>query len=188
MADTVRVRFAPSPTGELHIGGARTAIYNWAFARRHGRHVHPAHRGHGPRALHRKRTSRSSCAPCAGWAWIGTKAPNVGGEFGPYLQTQRFDTYTAALEELKARGAVYPCFCTKEELDAKRAAAEATEGGYSGYDRTCRSLSPEEAQARIDAGEPHVWRLKVAGRPRPHRVRRRRLRPHELPGPTSWTT
>ena len=96
--------------------------------------------------------------------WLGLdwdEGPEVGGEFGPYLQTQRFDTYTEALEILKERGAAYPCFCTKEELDAKRAAAEANEGGYSGYDRTCRALSAEEAQARIDAGEPHVWRLKV---------------------------
>ena len=68
------------------------------------------------------------------------------------------DTYAAALETLKERGAAYPCFCTKEELDAKR---EAAGEGYSGYDRSCRSLSAEEAQARIDAGEPHVWRLKV---------------------------
>ena len=80
---------------------------------------------------------------------------------GPYLQTQRFDTYTSALERLKQRDAVYPCFCTKEELDEKRAAAEKSEGGYSGYDRTCRNLSKEEAQRRIEAGEPHVWRLKV---------------------------
>ena len=75
MTDTVRVRFAPSPTGKLHIGGARTAIYNWAFARAMGGKVHPAHRRHRPRALHRGKTRRSSCAPCAGWAWIGTKAP-----------------------------------------------------------------------------------------------------------------
>ncbi|MDO4443738.1 MAG: glutamate--tRNA ligase, partial [Slackia sp.] len=96
--------------------------------------------------------------------WLGLdwdEGPEVGGDFGPYKQTERFDTYTAALETLKERGAVYPCFCTKEELDAKREAAEKSEGGYAGYDRTCRNLSAEEAQARIDAGEPHVWRLKV---------------------------
>ena len=62
---------------------------------------------------------------------------------------------------MKQRGSVYPCFCTKEELDAKRAAAEANEGGYAGYDRTCRDLDPAEAARRIEAGEPHVWRLRV---------------------------
>ncbi len=62
---------------------------------------------------------------------------------------------------MKQRGSVYPCFCTKDELDAKRAAAEANEGGYAGYDRTCRDLDPAEAARRIEAGEPHVWRLRV---------------------------
>ena len=93
--------------------------------------------------------------------WLGLdwdEGPEVGGEFGPYHQTERFDTYTAALETLKERGAVYPCFCTKEELDAKR---EAAGESYAGYDRTCRTMPAEEAQARIAAGEPHVWRLKV---------------------------
>lgn len=160
MADTVRVRFAPSPTGELHIGGARTAIYNWAFARAMGGTFILRIEDTDPE----RSTEENKQVILRAMRWLGLdwdEGPEVGGEFGPYLQTQRFDTYAAALEELKARGAVYPCFCTKEELDAKRAAAEATEGGYSGYDRTCRALSPEEAQARIDAGEPHVWRLKV---------------------------
>lgn len=156
----VRVRFAPSPTGELHIGGARTAIYNWAFAR--------ANDGEFILRIEDTDPERSTEANkqiiLRAMKWLGLdwdEGPEVGGDFGPYLQTERFDTYDAALERLKERGMVYPCFCTKEELDAKRAAAEASEGGYSGYDRTCRSLDPEEAQARIDAGEPYVWRLKV---------------------------
>lgn len=156
----VRVRFAPSPTGELHIGGARTAIYNWAFAR--------ANDGEFILRIEDTDPERSTEANkqiiLRAMKWLGLdwdEGPEVGGEFGPYLQTERFDTYNAALERLKERGMVYPCFCTKEELDAKRAAAEASEGGYSGYDRTCRSLDPEKAQARIDAGEPYVWRLKV---------------------------
>ena len=156
----VRVRFAPSPTGELHIGGARTAIYNWAFAR--------ANNGTFVLRIEDTDPERSTEANkqiiLRAMKWLGLdwdEGPEVGGDFGPYLQTERFDTYDVALERLKERGMVYPCFCTKEELDAKRAAAEAGEGGYSGYDRTCRSLSPEEAQARIDAGEPYVWRLKV---------------------------
>ena len=160
MADTVRVRFAPSPTGELHIGGARTAIYNWAFARAMGGTFILRIEDTDPE----RSTEENKQVILRAMRWLGLdwdEGPEVGGEFGPYLQTQRFDTYTEALEILKERGAAYPCFCTKEELDAKRAAAEANEGGYSGYDRTCRALSAEEAQARIDAGEPHVWRLKV---------------------------
>lgn len=156
----VRVRFAPSPTGELHIGGARTAIYNWAFAR--------ANDGDFILRIEDTDPERSTEANkqiiLRAMKWLGLdwdEGPEVGGDFGPYLQTERFDTYDAALERLKERGMVYPCFCTKEELDAKRAAAEASEGGYSGYDRTCRSLDPEKVQARIDAGEPYVWRLKV---------------------------
>ena len=96
--------------------------------------------------------------------WLGLdwdEGPEVGGAAGPYFQTQRTDTYAEALELMKQRGSVYPCFCTKEELDAKRAAAEANEGGYAGYDRTCRDLDPAEAARRIEAGEPHVWRLRV---------------------------
>ena len=160
MADTVRVRFAPSPTGELHIGGARTAIYNWAFARAMGGTFILRIEDTDPE----RSTEENKQVILRAMRWLGLdwdEGPEVGGEFGPYLQTQRFDTYTEALEILKERGAAYPCFCTKDELDAKRAAAEANEGGYSGYDRTCRALSAEEAQARIDAGEPHVWRLKV---------------------------
>lgn len=156
----VRVRFAPSPTGELHIGGARTAIYNWAFARaNNGTFVLRIEDTDPERS-----TEENKQIILRAMKWLGLdwdEGPEVGGDFGPYLQTERFDTYTEALERLKERGMVYPCFCTKEELDAKRAQAEAAEGGYSGYDRTCRDLSPEEAQARIDAGEPHVWRLKV---------------------------
>ena len=96
--------------------------------------------------------------------WLGLdwdEGPEVGGDYGPYLQTERLDTYRDALEKLKERGQVYPCFCTKEELDAKRAAAQEAGVAYEGYDRTCRNIDPDEAAARIAAGEPHVWRLKV---------------------------
>lgn len=156
----VRVRFAPSPTGELHIGGARTAIYNWAFARANNGTFILRIEDTDPE----RSTEENKQVILRAMKWLGLdwdEGPEVGGDFGPYLQTERFDTYAEALELLKERGMVYPCFCTKEELDAKRAAAEKTEGGYSGYDRTCRSLSDEEARARIEAGEPHVWRLKV---------------------------
>ena len=157
MTDTVRVRFAPSPTGKLHIGGARTAIYNWAFARAMGGKFILRIEDTDPE----RSTEENTQIILRAMRWLGLdwdEGPEVGGEFGPYHQTERFDTYAAVLETLKERGAVYPCFCTKEELDAKR---EAAGESYAGYDRTCRNLSAEEAQARIAAGEPHVWRLKV---------------------------
>ena len=122
MTDTVRVRFAPSPTGKLHIGGARTAIYNWAFARAMGGKFILRIEDTDPE----RSTEENTQIILRAMRWLGLdwdEGPEVGGEFGPYHQTERFDTYTAALETLKERGAVYPCFCTKEELDAKREAA-----------------------------------------------------------------
>ncbi len=165
MADTssnrpVRVRFAPSPTGMLHIGGARTAIYNWAFARAMGGTFILRIEDTDPE----RSTEENTQIILRAMKWLGLdwdEGPEIGGAFGPYFQMQRTDTYAEALETLKERGFAYPCFCTKEELDAKREAAEKEEGGYAGYDRTCRALDPEAAAARIAAGEPHVWRLKV---------------------------
>ena len=156
----VRVRFAPSPTGKLHVGGARTAIYNWAFARATGGTFILRIEDTDPT----RSTEENTQVILNAMKWLGLdwdEGPEVGGERGPYFQTQRFDTYADALERLKERGMVYPCFCTKDELDAKRAKAEAEDGGYAGYDRTCRDIDPAEAARRIEAGEPHVWRLKV---------------------------
>ncbi len=156
----VRVRFAPSPTGKLHIGGARTAIYNWAYARATGGTFILRIEDTDPE----RSTEENTQVILRALRWLGLdwdEGPEVGGDFGPYIQTARMQTYADALEVLKANDACYPCFCTKEELDAKRATAEATEGGYAGYDRTCRDIPKEEAEARIKAGEPHVWRLKV---------------------------
>lgn len=159
MTDTVRVRFAPSPTGHLHIGGARTAIYNWAFARSHG----------GSFVLRiddtdrERSTAENTEAILRALSWLGLdwdEGPGVGGAYGPYYQTERAHTYVEALERLKANGHTYPCFCTPEQLEAKREIARA-KGGFSGYDRTCRSLSADEARSRIEASEPHVWRVKV---------------------------
>ncbi len=157
MTEQVRVRFAPSPTGRLHIGGARTAIFNWAFARAMGGTFILRIEDTDPE----RSTQENVDVILNAMKWLGLdwdEGPEVGGEAGPYFQMQRMDTYAAALDKLKERGAVYPCFCTKEELDAKR---EAAGESYAGYDRTCRDLDPAEAQRRIEAGEPHVWRLKV---------------------------
>ncbi|MDO4183139.1 MAG: glutamate--tRNA ligase [Coriobacteriia bacterium] len=156
----VRVRFAPSPTGRLHIGGARTAIDNWAFARSQGGKFILRIEDTDPE----RSTEENKQVILRAMRWLGLdwdEGPEVGGPFGPYTQMERMGTYAQALETLKAKGAVYPCFCTKEELDAKRAKAEDEEGGYSGYDGTCRGLDPAEAKRRIEAGEPHVWRLAV---------------------------
>lgn len=156
----VRVRFAPSPTGKLHIGGARTAIYNWAFARATGGTFVLRIEDTDPE----RSTEENTQIILRALRWLGLdwdEGPEVGGAAGPYLQTQRMDTYAAALEKLKASGHAYACFCSKEELDAKRAKAEKEEGGYAGYDGTCRDLPAEEVEARIAAGEPHVWRLRV---------------------------
>ena len=160
MAGKVRVRFAPSPTGRLHIGGARTAIFNWAFARAMGGTFILRIEDTDPE----RSTEENVQVILNAMRWLGLdwdEGPEVGGDAGPYFQMQRMGTYADALERLKERGAVYPCFCSKAELDAKREAAEKAGGAYEGYDRTCRDLDPAEARARIEAGEPHTWRLRV---------------------------
>ncbi|MBP5313375.1 MAG: glutamate--tRNA ligase [Eggerthellaceae bacterium] len=158
--EQVRVRFAPSPTGRLHIGGARTAIYNWAFARATGGVFVLRIEDTDPD----RSTEENTQIILRALRWMGLdwdEGPEVGGPFGPYIQTKRTHIYAEALEKLKAKNAVYPCFCSKEELEQKRAAAEEAGKAYIGYDKTCRDLDPAVAQTRIDAGEPHVWRLRV---------------------------
>ncbi|TDB39886.1 MAG: glutamate--tRNA ligase [Actinobacteria bacterium] len=159
MSESVRVRFAPSPTGHLHIGGARTAIYNWAFARHHGGTFVLRIEDTDPE----RSTEENTQAIIRAMEWLGLdydEGPGVDGPYGPYFQTQRAASYADALERLKASGSTYPCFCTSEALDAKREAAR-QQGGFAGYDRTCRGIEVEEAARRVAAGEPHVWRLKV---------------------------
>jgi glutamyl-tRNA synthetase len=157
----VRVRFAPSPTGHLHIGGARTAIYNWAFARRTGGTFILRIDDTDPE----RSTDENVQAIFGGLRWLGLawdEGPEADGGRGPYFQTQRSETYVAALETLKRDGHAYPCFCTAEDLESRRKAAR-ERGGFAGYDRTCRCIGPDEAAARIDEGQPHVWRLAVPG-------------------------
>ena len=159
MTEPVRVRFAPSPTGALHVGGARTAIYNWAFARRTGGTFILRIDDTDPE----RSTAENTAQILRSLTWLGLdwdEGPEVGGPHGPYFQTQRAGNYRVALEAMKANGTAYPCFCTAEELERKREAARAGEGTL-GYDRTCRALGPDAASARIAAGEPHVWRLAV---------------------------
>ncbi|MFO7661924.1 MAG: glutamate--tRNA ligase [Chloroflexota bacterium] len=156
---TVRVRFAPSPTGYLHIGGARTALYNWMFARQHsGRFI-----------LRIEDTDQKRYIPgaidklIADLRWLGLdwdEGPDIGGPYGPYIQSQRADLYREWAGWLLEHGHAYKCFCTAEELKARRAAAEAA-GGDQGYDRRCRTLMAEEIAAREANGLVYAVRFKA---------------------------
>jgi glutamyl-tRNA synthetase len=159
MSETVRVRYAPSPTGYLHVGGLRTALYDFLLARRLG----------GAWILRIEDTDRSRAvagaeeAMMAALRWCGLEwdeGPDKGGPFGPYRQSERLPLYRAAADALIAQGNAYPCFCTPSRLDAMRKAAQA-EGREEKYDRTCLHLAPEEVRSRVAAGETHTVRLRV---------------------------
>jgi glutamyl-tRNA synthetase len=147
----VRVRFPPSPTGYLHIGGARTAIYNWLFARKHG----------GKLILRiedtdaDRSTQESIDGIIKGLEWLG-----IDWDEGPYFQTEFAAEHVAKANQLLATGQAYKCFCPKEELDAKREAAMAAKTQV-GYDGVCRNLSPAAVAAKEAAGLPYVVRFKV---------------------------
>jgi glutamyl-tRNA synthetase len=155
----VRVRFAPSPTGYLHIGGARTALFNWLYARRHG----------GTFILRIEDTDveRSSADMTTGildsLRWLGLdwdEGPGVGGPHAPYLQSERLPKYANAAGRLVADGHAYYCYCRPEDLKAKRETAEAAGGAWT-YDRTCLALAPEEIAVREAAGAPRATRFRV---------------------------
>lgn len=157
MEPRVRVRFAPSPTGYLHVGSLRTALYNYLFARKHG----------GTFVLRIEDTDQTRYVPgatenlIAALAWARLtydEGPEVDGPHAPYYQSQRRPLYLAAVERLLASGHAYPCFCTAERLDEMRKAAAAQKLSTK-YDRACLRLSPEEIDAKKAAGEPHVVRL-----------------------------
>lgn len=159
-AQKIRVRFAPSPTGKLHLGGARTAIYNWAFARAQGGSFILRIEDTDPT----RSTEENTQIILRAMRWLGLdwdEGPDVGGDFGPYFQTERTELYREALEKLVANGRAYPCFCSVEKLAADKEAAIARKDSFIGYQGTCRDLDPKEAKARIAAGEPHTWRLRV---------------------------
>lgn len=160
MTSPVRVRFAPSPTGKLHIGGARTAIYNWAFARANGGTFILRIDDTDPT----RSTEENTQVILRAMRWLGLdwdEGPEVGGNFGPYKQTDRLDMYRAAAQKLWDEGKAYPCFCTPKKLAADRKAAQERKDPFQGYQRTCRNIGPEEARRRIEAGEQFVLRIKV---------------------------
>jgi glutamyl-tRNA synthetase len=147
-----RVRFAPSPTGYLHVGGARTALFNWLFARHFG----------GAFILRIEDTDfeRSSEEMVEGilegMRWIG-----LDWDEGPFFQSQRLPLYQATAEKLVASGHAYYCFCTKEELEQRRTAATAA-GRPPMYDRRCRALDPVESKKRrLDSQSPATVRFSV---------------------------
>jgi len=146
-----RLRFPPSPTGYLHIGGARTALYNWLYAKKTG----------GKLILRiedtdvARSTQESIQGILDGLEWLG-----INFDEGPYFQTDFSDDHRAAADKLLAEGKAYKCFCTKEDLDAKREAALAAKQNL-GYDRTCLRLSEKERAEKEAAGIPYVIRFKV---------------------------
>ncbi|MBN2108804.1 MAG: glutamate--tRNA ligase [Deltaproteobacteria bacterium] len=149
--ENVRVRFAPSPTGYLHIGGARTALYNWLFARKH--------KGAFILRIEDTDTERSTQSSIDeildGMRWLG-----IDWDEGPYYQSERIGRHQEAARRLLETGHAYKCFCTREELEAKRGHA-LKEKTDSKYDGTCRRLSDEEIKKREDRGMPYVVRFKT---------------------------
>ncbi|MDI3270243.1 MAG: glutamate--tRNA ligase [Bacillota bacterium] len=156
---TVRVRFAPSPTGYLHIGGARTALFNWFFARHEGGKLILRVEDTDP-----SRSREELVRPLLdSFAWLGIdfdEGPHAGGPYGPYFQAQRLQRHQEAAQRLEAEGKAYRCYCTPEELAERREAMQ-REGKPPRYDGHCRNLTPEERKALEAQGRKAALRLKV---------------------------
>ncbi len=157
---SIRTRVAPSPTGAPHIGTAYIALFNYAFAKRHG----------GQFVLRIEDTDQvrstreSEQAIFDALRWIGLpwdEGPDVGGPLGPYRQSERTDIHREHAGQLVAAGKAYPCFCTPERLAALREEQTAAKAGFVGYDGECAALSPDEARSRVEAGEAHVIRMRT---------------------------
>jgi glutamyl-tRNA synthetase len=159
MSTPVRTRIAPSPTGDPHVGTAYVALFNYAWAKKNG----------GQFILRIEDTDRERSNPTAermifeSLRWLGLdwdEGPDVGGPYGPYRQSERFSIYREHAERLVDGGGAYPCFCTRERLDAlRREQLDKKLAQATGYDGLCRSIPPGEAVRRRAAGEPHVLRL-----------------------------
>jgi len=153
----VRTRFAPAPSGSLHVGNARTGLFAWAFARHHG----------GAFVLRIEDTDASRVTEEAvhgvieSLRWLGVdwdEGPDVGGPHQPYRQSQRTRIYTEQLDRLRGMGRAYPCYCTEEELEQRREAARAR-GEPPGYDGRCRNLTAEERAAFEAEGRVPAFRF-----------------------------
>ena len=159
--EAVRVRFPPSPTGNLHVGNVRSALFNWAFARHYG----------GTLVLRIEDTDLARNTPegyasvIDSLAWLGIdydEGPGVGGDHGPYKQSERFDIYRDIVAKLREAGSAYDCFCTNEEVEARRKAAGSKIQGYDGF---CRDLTDEQRRAFESEGRRSVLRLRMPDRP-----------------------
>src|SRR5581483_2137944 len=155
----IRLRFAPSPTGPIHVGNAHTMLFNWLWCRSQG----------GSFILRFEDTDRERSKPeweevvISEMRWLGLdwdEGPDIGGPFAPYRQTARMPFYQQYFEILKQKNAVYPCYCTPEELDAERKEADKRKIAYK-YSRKCLHLTPEERTAREAEGRCPSWRLLV---------------------------
>jgi glutamyl-tRNA synthetase len=157
--EPIRVRFAPSPTGYLHVGGARTALFNWLFAKQmKGTFVLRLEDTDEER-----NTEASRRTIFEGLRWLGLipdEGPEQGGPCGPYSQSERDGIYRDATKTLLDKDGVYPCFCSKEWL-AEMRDHQVKNRLTQRYDRTCRGIAADEARRRCQAGEPFTLRLKV---------------------------
>ncbi len=159
LPEPVRVRYAPSPTGDFHVGGARTALFDYLFARHHG----------GKFILRIEDTDQKRYNPDSlkwllnGLRYLGLdwdEGPEAGGEFGPYVQTERLEIYQEYCQQLIDSGHAYRCFCTSERLEEMR--GERQKSGLSpGYDRFCRNIDPVESAERAARGESYTVRIKL---------------------------
>lgn len=156
----VRTRVAPSPTGDLHIGNAYTALFSYALAKNRG----------GEFILRIEDTDRTRSTPeserviLESLRWLGIEwdeGPDVGGPYGPYRQSERTEIYREHCERLLGQGHAYRCFCTPEELDRARREPR-TEHAAGGYDKFCSNLPKAEVQSKLDARVPYVVRMRVA--------------------------
>lgn len=157
MSTPVRVRFCPSPTGSPHVGLVRTALFNWAFARHHGGQI-----VFRMEDTDRERSTQESYdAILELWRWLGLdwdEGIEVGGPHGPYLQSERGDVYRDVLARLRDSSYTYDCFCTTEEVDARRKASDSKMQGYDGF---CRELSDEQRAAFEADGRRPVVRFRM---------------------------
>src|SRR3989442_9189052 len=151
ISGAVRVRFAPSPTGFLHVGGARTYLFNWLFAKRHG--------GTFIIRIEETETERSTEQSVRtileGLEWL-----RIGWDEGPHFQSRNVEAHRRLALRLRDEGKAYPCFCTPAALDARRKAAESAGAAWK-YDRICLGLAPAEGPRRLAAGDPAALRVRV---------------------------
>lgn len=159
-----RGRYAPSPTGALHLGNLRTALLAWLFARAAG----------GAFVLRMEDLDRPRTRPGAGSGilddlrWLGLdwdEGPDAGGPFGPYVQSQRATLYAAALGQLRAQGLLYPCYCTRAELARLASAPQGPADEPPRYPGTCRQISRRERQARAASGRQPALRFRAPEQP-----------------------